>query len=118
MHSFWLFLLSLALIGVGRGAIDQSRYAAADAQLPERPVHPALDGGEAIARELTQEDKGRLRVCANDECRWVFRDNSPAGRRNWCDMSSCGNRAKAARLRERQKQKAEPASVAESAPLN
>lgn len=58
---------------------------------------------EAIARELTQSDKDRLRVCANDECRWVFHDNSPAGRRKWCDMSTCGNRAKAARHRERQK---------------
>ena len=62
---------------------------------------------EAIARELTQMDKERLRVCANDECRWVFRDNSPAGRRKWCDMSSCGNRAKAARHRERRKQMSE-----------
>jgi predicted RNA-binding Zn ribbon-like protein len=60
---------------------------------------------EAIARELTQSDKERLRICANDECRWVFRDNSPAGRRKWCDMSSCGNRAKAARHRERQRLK-------------
>jgi len=58
---------------------------------------------EAIARELTQGDHQRLRVCANDECRWVFRDYSPAGRRKWCDMSICGNRAKAARHRERQK---------------
>lgn len=62
---------------------------------------------EVIARELTQEDRDRLRVCANDDCRWVFRDNSPAGRRKWCDMSSCGNRAKAARHRERQKQRSE-----------
>src|SRR4051794_36092297 len=84
------------------------------------PVNGALARlSEAIARELTQEDKERLRVCANDECRWVFRDNSPAGRRKWCDMSSCGNRAKAARHRERQKQKAEAASAEPpSAPLN
>ncbi len=58
---------------------------------------------EAIARELTQGETGRLRICANDECRWVFRDYSSAGRRKWCDMSTCGNRAKAARHRERQK---------------
>ncbi len=57
---------------------------------------------EAIARELTQGDTGRLRICANDECRWVFRDFSSAGRRKWCDLSTCGNRAKAARHRERQ----------------
>ena len=73
------------------------------------PINGALARlSEAVARELTQDDKERLRICANDECRWVFRDNSPAGRRKWCDMSSCGNRAKAARHRERQKQKAEP----------
>jgi predicted RNA-binding Zn ribbon-like protein len=61
---------------------------------------------EAVTRELTGENARRLRVCANDECRWVFNDHSPAGRRKWCDMSSCGNRAKAARHRERQKMKA------------
>src|SRR3954469_10201305 len=73
------------------------------------PVSGALGRlAEAIARELTRDDKERLRVCANDECRWVFRDNSPAGRRKWCDMSSCGNRAKAARHRERQKLKSDP----------
>jgi MFS family permease len=35
-HSFMLFLLGLLLIGAARGAVDQSRYAAADAQLPDR----------------------------------------------------------------------------------
>ena len=70
------------------------------------PINGALARlAEAIARELTQGDPTRMRVCANDECRWVFRDYSPAGRRKWCDMSSCGNRAKAARHRERQKAK-------------
>ena len=83
------------------------------------PISGALARlSEAIARELTQEDKERLRICANDECRWVFRDNSPAGRRKWCDMSSCGNRAKAARHRERQKQKTEASLPTESTPLN
>jgi predicted RNA-binding Zn ribbon-like protein len=65
---------------------------------------------EAVARELTQGESKRMRVCANEECRWVFRDFSPAGRRKWCDMSTCGNRAKAARHRERQKAKADPDS--------
>jgi MFS family permease len=35
-HSFVLFLLGLLLIGAARGAVDQSRYAAADAQIPDR----------------------------------------------------------------------------------
>src|SRR5438105_10871530 len=36
IHSFTLFLLGLLLIGAARGAVDQSRYAAADAQIPDR----------------------------------------------------------------------------------
>jgi MFS family permease len=36
IHSFALFLLGLLLIGAARGAVDQSRYAASDAQIPER----------------------------------------------------------------------------------
>ncbi len=68
------------------------------------PVSGALARlSEAVARELTQGDFHRLRICANDDCRWVFRDYSPAARRKWCDMSSCGNRAKAARHRARMK---------------
>src|SRR4051812_13758003 len=35
-HSFPMFLLGLLLIGAARGAIDQSRYAAADAHRPDR----------------------------------------------------------------------------------
>jgi predicted RNA-binding Zn ribbon-like protein len=71
------------------------------------PISGALARlSEAVTRELTGDNSRRLRVCANEECRWVFNDHSPAGRRKWCDMSSCGNRAKAARHRERQKQKA------------
>jgi predicted RNA-binding Zn ribbon-like protein len=79
------------------------------------PISGALGRlSEAIARELTQGDPRRLRICANDECRWVFRDNSSAGRRKWCDMSTCGNRAKAARHRERQKSKDDTDSDAEA----
>jgi predicted RNA-binding Zn ribbon-like protein len=40
---------------------------------------------------------GRVRRCANDECLWLFVDMSKTGSRRWCDMSSCGNRAKARR---------------------
>lgn len=39
----------------------------------------------------------RVRRCANPECGWVFLDDSRAGKRRWCSMQSCGNRAKAKR---------------------
>ena len=46
---------------------------------------------------LTSDDLGRLRLCAADDCNWVFLDHSRNGSRRWCDMNVCGNRAKARR---------------------
>ncbi len=56
---------------------------------------------EAIVDELATGRADRFRICANDRCRWTFYDASPTGRRRWCDMATCGNRAKAARHRAR-----------------
>lgn len=39
----------------------------------------------------------RVRRCANEKCLWLFLDESKSGTRRWCDMASCGNRAKAHR---------------------
>lgn len=58
---------------------------------------------EAIVDELASGRPDRFRICANDRCQWTFYDASPTGRRRWCDMSTCGNRAKAARHRARVK---------------
>lgn len=46
---------------------------------------------------MLQAGKRRIRRCANDQCLWLFVDDSKSGTRRWCDMSSCGNRAKARR---------------------
>jgi predicted RNA-binding Zn ribbon-like protein len=45
-----------------------------------------------------------IRRCANDKCLWLFIDASKSGTRRWCDMASCGNRAKAQRHYARVKQ--------------
>jgi predicted RNA-binding Zn ribbon-like protein len=58
---------------------------------------------DPLVREIQSGRAERVRICANDTCRWVFFDESRAGRRRWCDMASCGNRAKAARHRARAK---------------
>ncbi|PRH88670.1 hypothetical protein C5L14_05410 [Labrys okinawensis] len=42
-------------------------------------------------------DRHRIRRCANPECRFLFLDESKNGTRRWCDMATCGNRAKARR---------------------
>jgi len=78
----------------------------AGARLDHRHVGDPVDDAlarlaEVLAREVGTDDTSRLRICANETCRWAFRDSSPTGRRRWCDMASCGNRAKAARHRAR-----------------
>jgi predicted RNA-binding Zn ribbon-like protein len=55
----------------------------------------------SLAHFVADHDVDRLRICASDDCRWRFVDRSPAGRRRWCDMRTCGNRAKVAAHRER-----------------
>ena len=55
----------------------------------------------SLAHYLADHDEYRLGVCADDTCGWLFIDESPAGRRRWCDMRTCGNRAKVARHRAR-----------------
>ena len=36
----------------------------------------------------------RIRICAADDCGLLFVDTSRPGRRRWCSMERCGNRAK------------------------
>ena len=43
----------------------------------------------------------RLKACANEDCRWVFYDQSKNRSGNWCVMQICGSRAKMRAYRER-----------------
>jgi predicted RNA-binding Zn ribbon-like protein len=46
---------------------------------------------------LARHSPGRLRPCANDECRLFLIDRSKANAARWCSMAVCGNRMKARR---------------------
>jgi predicted RNA-binding Zn ribbon-like protein len=46
---------------------------------------------------LARHSPGRLRPCANDECRLFLVDRSKANGARWCSMAVCGNRMKARR---------------------
>ena len=68
------------------------------------PIDDALARlADPLVAELTGGHPERIRICASDTCQWVFYDASRTGRRRWCDMSTCGNRAKAKRHRARTK---------------
>lgn len=76
------------------------------------PVDDALARlADPLVMELTTGDPERIRICDNDTCRWVFYDTSRTARRRWCDMATCGNRAKAARHRARSKSAEAPTPV-------
>jgi len=64
------------------GSFDAVRWAAA------RDALELLGSPERLAR---------VRECASETCDWVFVDASKNRSRRWCDMRSCGNRAKARR---------------------
>ncbi len=72
-----------AIAGNLRHAASPRALDAAAARSALRLTGECLDGG------------GRLKVCAN--CGWLFLDRSRNRSRIWCDMTVCGNRAKASR---------------------
>ncbi|MGZ8178133.1 CGNR zinc finger domain-containing protein [Williamsia sp. SKLECPSW1] len=58
----------------------------------------SLIADDAIAIVAGERD-GRLALCASPTCRAAFFDTSQSRTRRWCDMNTCGNRQKKARLR-------------------
>lgn len=53
--------------------------------------------------ELRRAHPGRLRPCANPDCRLFLIDHSKPNKARWCSMAVCGNRMKARRHYERTK---------------
>jgi predicted RNA-binding Zn ribbon-like protein len=54
----------------------------------------------AAADLLADSDRGPIRMCGlseDDECTWIFLDETKNRSRRWCSMKDCGNRAKARR---------------------
>ena len=51
--------------------------------------------------DLLRQGPHRIKQCAGHTCILYFFDTSQNGRRRWCSMTACGNRAKAARHYER-----------------
>lgn len=68
-------------------------------------------GSSTLARVLAElqllaatSQLERLKMCASQECRWVFFDRSKPGNRRWCSSTLCGNRHKTRRYRQRRRQ--------------
>jgi predicted RNA-binding Zn ribbon-like protein len=92
------------LHGFVSAAVGESRYRRA----PDDSLR--LDGGSgprlplhrfalALHSLIETYPSRAIRPCADERCGWLFLD--PSGRRRWCEMSVCGNRAKVRRYAQR-----------------
>jgi predicted RNA-binding Zn ribbon-like protein len=53
----------------------------------------------SFADSLIRERKGHLKICANEDCRWIFLDHTKGNVRRWCNDATCGNRDRVRRSR-------------------
>lgn len=80
-------------VGLGLAPSHQDGIARFDLGDDARaPLRAAVFGA---AQLLTSPVSRGVRACPGAGCGWLFYD--PRGRRRWCVMALCGNRAKAAR---------------------
>jgi len=54
---------------------------------------------QSASELLTSDAAGKVRACANPECRWLFLDTSKNHSRRWCDMAISGNPMKGRRFK-------------------
>lgn len=99
-----------ALVLINRWAKQPGRAPQLDTSLqiswigPD-PARAALARLAAAAVELVAgPELARVRNCADPTCSLMFIDRSRPGRRRWCSMDRCGNRAKTAHYRRQHNQ--------------
>jgi predicted RNA-binding Zn ribbon-like protein len=80
----------------------------------DAPLRPIL---ESAAHLLTSDRHLRIGQCADDRgCGWLYIDTTKNRSRRWCDMTDCGNRAKARRHVERRRRERKRTDRAREAP--
>ncbi len=89
----WRRVLERPAVAGGDGDAPRVRQRAEARDVPGL-LAPLADAAVSL---LTTADPGRIRRCDDPRCRAWFLDTSRSGRRRWCSMARCGNRAKAAR---------------------
>lgn len=99
LNGFIVEMLSKTVIAADNGSF---RWAwAGEERALESVLWPIV---LSAADLLTDHDPERIKQCADDRgCGWLFYDITRNNSRQWCSMSSCGNRAKAKRHYEKVK---------------
>jgi predicted RNA-binding Zn ribbon-like protein len=94
-----------AILAAGAGFEQLSRndgaYRVERRNMVDDPAIALVPLARDIARLITTPG-APVRQCAGDRCVRHFYDDSRTGRRRWCEMAICGNRAKASAFAKRQ----------------
>jgi len=77
-----------------RLAVEAENRLVVRAGIEHDPVAVGIGRVAADAIELLA-GRSAIKICASADCGVRFEDRSPAGNRQWCSMSRCGNREKA-----------------------
>ncbi|XOZ32773.1 CGNR zinc finger domain-containing protein [Halomonadaceae bacterium KBTZ08] len=67
----------------------------------EETLFPAWVAARGYLELRNKWSPKRIRACAHPDCILYFLDATRSGTRRWCDMQTCGNRAKAKRYHNR-----------------
>jgi|ERR1700754_2498234 predicted RNA-binding Zn ribbon-like protein len=68
---------------------------------PESLLMPVA---QSLAKLICDEDFSHVKACEGPHCTMLFADHTHGHSRRWCSMALCGNRAKVAAHRKRQKE--------------
>ena len=68
----------------------------------------AAETAASFVKRVETGESGRLKVCENVDCLWVFYDDSRNRTRRWCDSRSCGNLIKVRRFRAKRRAERTP----------
>src|SRR6185312_7968664 len=119
-------LLRSLIEALAEGQIDEQEQAALNAILLKMPLRHHLvkdttgyrlemvplkkdwdwvqaEIAASFAHLLVDQDRKRLKICANPNCRWVFYDESKSRTRRYCTSDKCANLLKVRRFRARRK---------------
>lgn len=90
------------------GVVSRPRLSAAGVSWEvDVPAERRLAVEAVLAWNAVQQTApGRLRPCANPECRLFLIDRSKTNKARWCSMAVCGNRMKARRHYQRTREAA------------
>ena len=92
-------------LGLGHARVEPRAggFAWTWSRAPEALDAPLWPIARSAADLLVSPDRELVKECASDTCLWLFLDRTKNHQRRWCEMKTCGNRAKVRQHRRRRR---------------